>query len=151
MSYKVDHVNWQVNADEIRLIREKVFVCEYRLPQDSEFDNIDRNCEHVLIRDNENTAIATGRICANGKISRIAVLMKHRKHDVSSQVISKLLAIAKNKGLKKVYIDSELDDVEKYRKYGFNAISNVFMDAGIAKQALACPLDKFKSHNTILH
>lgn len=151
MNYRVDHVNWKVNADEIKLIREKVFVCEYRIPQDCEFDKVDCNCEHVLIRDHDNTPIATGRICDNGKISRIAVLMTHRKFNVSNQVIDKLLAIAKSKGLVNVFIDSELADVEKYCQYGFNSVGNVFMDAGIAKQVLTCSLDKFKSHNTILH
>lgn len=151
MSYKVDRVKWRGNAAEIKSIREKVFVCEYRIPQFQEFDQNDSNCEHVLIRDDNGQAIATGRLGSDGKISRIAVLMKYRSSDAAQQVMAQLLAIAKAKGFTCVSIDSELEDVGKYRRQGFEPIGGVYMDAGIAKQTLTCPLDKFQCDDNILH
>ena len=151
MSYKVDRVKWRRFATEIKSIREKVFVYEYRIPEINEFDNQDSDCDHVLIRDDEGQAIATGRLCADGKISSIAVLMKYRNSDAAQQVMSKLLAIAKMKGLTSVSIDSELQDVDKYQSQGFKPLGGVYMDAGIAKQTLTCPVDKFHCDDTILH
>jgi len=151
MGYKVDQVKWRGFAAEIKAIREKVFVCEYRIPQISEFDKNDTSCEHVLIRNDEGQAIATGRLCADGKISRIAVLMKYRKSDAAQQVLNKLLAIAKFKGMTSVSIDSELADVHLYQEQGFIPLGSVYMDSGIAKQTLTCPLDKFRCNKSILH
>lgn len=151
MSFKVDKVKWRACAKEIKQIREKVFVCEYRIPQRNEFDSEDQDCEHVLLRDDDNNPIATGRLCADGKISRIAVLMNHRKSDAAKRVIKMLLDIAREKGLTNVYIDSDLDDVEKYRKQGFAAIGSVYMDSGVAKQPLTCSVDSFNCLDSVLH
>ena len=151
MSYKVDQVKWRRFAAEIRAIREKVFVYEYRIPHIDEFDKNDSSCEHVLIRDDEGRAIATGRLCSDGKISRIAVLLKYRNTDAAQQVIEKLLAIARMKGLNSVAIDSELEDVHKYQEQGFTPVGGVYMDSGIAKQTMTCPVDKFHCEDTILH
>ena len=144
-------MKWRGNATEIKQIREKVFVCEYRIPQFQEFDSNDSECEHVLIRDDEGQAIATGRLGSDGKIGRIAVLMKYRNSDLAQQVMTKLLAIAKMKGFTSVSFDSELSDVDKYRRQAFKPVGCVYMDAGIAKQTLACPLEKFHCEDNILH
>jgi hypothetical protein len=151
MSFKVDKVKWRACATDIKKVREKVFVYEYHIPATNEFDSNDVNCEHVLIRDDEDNPIATGRLCSDGKISRIAVLLGHRNSDASKRVITKLLDIAREKGMKRVYIDSDLDDVDKYRAQGFSAVGSVYMDSGIAKQPLACPVDNFHCLDNILH
>lgn len=151
MGYKVDKVKWKAFSEEIRSVREKVFVYEYRLPRNKEFDNNDLQCEHVLIRDDDGAPIATGRLCEDGKISRIAVVLKHRKSDAAKRVIEKLVAIAKTKGLKQVSIDSELEDVKLYLQHGFRAVGGVYMESGIAKQTLQCSLNQFSGVNNILH
>ncbi len=151
MSYKSDKVSWSSSASEIRSIREKVFIYEFQFPEDSEFDHDDLKCEHILIRDDNGKAVATGRLCEDGKISRIAVLMKHRDSAIAKQLIGELLKIAKSKGMKKVYFDALLDDVDKYRQQGFKPIGSVYMDAGIAKQPLMCSVDLFKISTTVLH
>ncbi len=151
MGFKVDKVNWRANALDIKTVREKVFVYEYRVPAHSEFDNNDDNCDHVLIRDEDGRPIATGRLCSDGKISRVAVVKKHRKTEVSQKVIKKLIAIAKTKGMTCVSIDSELADVSRYRASGFTEVGSVYMEAGIAKQTLTCPVESFSCYNNILH
>lgn len=151
MTYKVNQVNWRSNSADIKSIREKVFVCEYRIPQSSEFDKQDSKSEHVLLRNERGDPIATGRICEDGKISRIAVLRNYRGSEAGKRVIGKLLDIAKARGLTKVYIDSGLDDVDKYRQLGFSATGSVYMDSGVAKQPLGCRVEQFRCLDTILH
>lgn len=151
MNYKSDKVSWRSCASEIKWVREQVFVYEYQFSEEQEFDGHDDQSEHILVRDNNGTAIATGRLSNDGKISRVAILMKHRRKEVCKTVIEGLLKIAKDKGLKKVYFDALLDDVNRYRKEGFIPIGSVYMDAGIAKQPLMCSIKLFKISNTILH
>lgn len=151
MAIKVAQVQWNSNQSEIKQVREKVYVCEYRIPQEIEFDQQDNKSEHVLIKDDSGQAIATGRIGQDGKISRIAVLMKYRRSEVPKTVINSLLSIAKAKGLKKILIDSELEKVSSYTNQGFSVKGNVFMDLGIAKQTLCCDIDNFSYPNCLLH
>ncbi|MDA8621455.1 GNAT family N-acetyltransferase [Psychrosphaera sp.] len=151
MNYKTDKVSWRKSSKEIRAIREQVFIYEYQFPLESEFDQHDVQCEHVLVRDEQGVAIATGRLSDDGKISRVAVLMKHRNIKVRRKVIKELLQLAKTKGLTKVYFDSHLDEVDKYQDQGFVPAGNVYMDAGIAKQPLTCALELFKIAPTVLH
>lgn len=150
MAYKTKIVNWSSYAKDIKLIREKVFICEFRISPEIEFDNNDGNSEHVLLRDND-IPIATGRICENGKISRIAVLMKYRNTDASNKVVKMLLDIARRKGLKEVYIDSDLAEVNDFKNQGFKVAGSVFMESGVAKQPLVCSLSNFKCNKSILH
>ena len=151
MNYKTDKVSWRKSKKEIRAIREQVFIYEYQFPLESEFDHHDTHCQHVLVRDEQGVAIATGRLCDDGKISRVAVLMKHRNLKVRRRVMKELLQLAKTKGLKKVYFDSRLDEVDKYKEQGFVPAGTVYMDAGIAKQPLMCALELFKIAPTVLH
>ncbi|QTH64084.1 GNAT family N-acetyltransferase [Psychrosphaera ytuae] len=151
MSYKSNKVKWCNYSSEIRSIREQVFIYEYRFSEEQEFDGDDNESEHILVRDPTGKAIATGRLSRDGKISRVAVLMQYRKKEVGKTVINGLLNIAKERGLKKVYFDSLLDEVRKYRNQGFIPIGSVYMEAGIAKQPLMCDIELFKISTTILH
>ena len=150
MAYKTLKVDWDTKQKDIKLVREKVFICEYHIPPNIEFDHKDPRCRHVLIQDDQQ-AIATGRISTKGKISRIAVLKNYRNTDAPTQVINMLIDIAKKDGLTSIAIDSDLHQVNQFRQQGFHTISPVFMDSGIAKQTLACDISRFKCSLDILH
>lgn len=154
MNYKVDKVNWRGKAKEIKDIkelREKVFICEHRIPEHDEFDNHDSRSEHVLVRNEDNRPIATGRICEDGKISRIAVLMKYRHTNAAEQVIKQLVAIARAKGLANVSIDAELDRVSEFKKQGFKPTGAVYMEGGNPKQTMTCSVSHFECPAGVLH
>jgi predicted GNAT family N-acyltransferase len=151
MNYKTNRVKWSHSAKEIKEIREKVFVYEHRIPRTCEFDDKDQECEHVLLKNEDDITIATGRITNSGKISRIAVLMKFRQTDAAEKVIEQLLKIAHTKGLNKVFIDADLDSISYYKGQGFVPLGSVFMKAGVAKQRLACPVKQFNCQSSILH
>ncbi|MBU2881235.1 GNAT family N-acetyltransferase [Psychrosphaera sp. B3R10] len=154
MSYKVNNVNWRRETDyieEIKEVRNKVFICEHRIPETEEFDNNDINCEHVLVRNEDDKAVATGRICENGKISRIAVLMKYRNTNAAQKVIQQLLSIAHRKGINQVTIDAELDNVSYFTNQGFKPVGAVYMESGIPKQTLSCSVNSFVCPHGILH
>lgn len=145
MSFHVKHVNWAQAQHELSEIREKVFVCEQRIPKSVEFDNDDGVAEHVLLTEDSGRPVATGRVNSTGQISRIAVIMSHRKSNAAEVVLRKLMDIAKGMGVKEVSLNCELDSVKDYIQEGFRTSGAVYMEAGIPRQRLICPINKVSS------
>ncbi|OUS25496.1 hypothetical protein A9Q98_12205 [Thalassotalea sp. 42_200_T64] len=141
MSYQVNVVDWKQAKQQLKSVREKVFVCERRIPYDVEFDSHDRQAHHVLVIDEDtHEPIATGRITNQGEISRICVVISKRKSPVGKEVIDTLVNIARLNHLKAVYINSSLDAVGYFAKHNFNPVGAVFMEAGMPRQRMACPI-----------
>jgi len=143
MSYSISQVKWQQAAPLLKTIREKVFVCERRIPKKIEFDKGDRTAYHMLVCDDTNQEpIATGRISPQGEISRIAVVMGYRSKKVDQFIMQGLLRIAGELSLKEVFITSPLDKVDYFTQHAFKPIGSVYMVAGMPKQRMSCDINK---------
>jgi predicted GNAT family N-acyltransferase len=141
MSFSISRVQWEKASPLLKNVREKVFICEWRIPKNVEFDKKDRHAFHLLVCDDiTQEPIATGRILATGEISRIAVLMAYRKDQVDHKVMQGLLKIAKELCLDEVFIYSPLENVEYFRKFNFISAGAVFMEAGMPRQRMQCSL-----------
>lgn len=141
MSYSVSRVPWQQAEPLLKDVREKVFICERRIPKKIEFDRNDNSAFHMLVcDDNSQEPIATGRISSLGEISRIAVLMEFRQAALDKVVMRGLFRIAEELSLNEVYIDSPLENVDYFSKHSFSPVGTVFMEAGMPKQRMACPI-----------
>jgi len=139
MSYSVSRVPWEQAELLLRTVRERVFVCEWRIPKRIEFDQLDKTAFHMLVCDDDSQEpIATGRILPNGEIGRIAVISEHRDRNLDKIVIQGLLRIAKDLALEEVYIASPLDSVKHFIEHKFYSVGSVFMEAGLPKQKMAC-------------
>jgi len=151
MSFSVSRVQWEQAAPLLKNVREKVFICEWRIPRKVEFDKKDRHAFHILVCDDgTQEPVATGRILSTGEISRIAVLMSYREKDVVQRVMRGLLAIANELKLDEVFMYSPLDSVEYFRKFHFITAGAVFMEAGMPRQRMACPLADIENANYYL-
>ena len=140
MPYRIRRVSWQEEGRRLKQIREKVFVCEWRIPRRLEFDEQDKEAKHVLITDDNDQPLAAGRISANGQISRVAVIINCRHSDLAVQVINALLDIAREDGLHEVFINVPLEEVSLYCQQGFSPCGAVYMEAGLPMQRLTCPV-----------
>ena len=150
MSYSVSRVKWEQAAPLLKNIREKVFICEWRIPKRIEFDKNDQSAFHMLICDDvTQEPIATGRILLSGEISRIAVLMPFRQQNIDKIVLRGLFRIAKELELSEVFIHSPLDTVEYFVKHHFSTVGTVFMEAGMPRQRMACPIDNAIDNNKL--
>ena len=146
MSFSVSRVQWEQAAPLLKNVREKVFICEWRIPKKVEFDNKDRHAIHILVCDDvTQEPVATGRILSTGEISRIAVLMSYRSQDVVQKVMQGLLAIARDLKLDEVFMYSPLESVEYFRKFHFVTAGAVFMEAGMPRQRMACAVDEVEN------
>lgn len=142
MSYSISRVDWQLAAPLLKAIREKVFICEYRIPKKVEFDQEDANACHILICDDiSQEPIATGRLSSSGEISRVAVIKHYRQQNYEYVVFNKLVKIAKELGLKEVFIFSPLSHVDYYQGHNFTPVGSVYMEAGIPRQRMTCPIE----------
>ncbi|SEL74672.1 Predicted N-acyltransferase, GNAT family [Colwellia chukchiensis] len=145
MSYTVSKVQWEQAAPLLKNVREQVFVYEKRIPKNVEFDRKDHYACHVLACDDETKEpIGTGRILGSGEISRIAVLRRHRKEQIDKLILRSLLEIAQDMGLKEIFIYSPLDAIQYFQQFNFRTSEAVFMEAGLPKQKMTCPLHKVK-------
>ena len=141
MSYSVSRVPWQQAEPLLKDVREKVFICERRIPKKIEFDRNDNSAFHMLVCDDiSQEPIATGRISSSGEISRIAVLMEFRQAAIDKIVMKGLFRIAEELSLNEVYIYSPLEKVGYFRKHNFYPVGAVFMEAGMPKQRMACSI-----------
>ena len=146
MSYSVCRVDWKQAAPLLKNVREKVFVCEWRIPKRIEFDRFDKSSYHILVCDDKTQEpIATGRIKPTGEISRIAVLLNYRHLDIDSFVINGLIAIALELEIKEVFINAPLAVVDRYRSLNFTPQGGVYMEAGMPFQKMACLVTNLNS------
>ncbi|MGB1197991.1 MAG: GNAT family N-acetyltransferase [Thalassotalea sp.] len=142
MSFSVSRVKWEQAAPLLKNIREKVFVCERRIPKNVEFDRRDRHAIHILVCDDHSQEpIATARILPTGEVSRIAVIQSFRKHKIDRLIIKELLAIAGDLNLDEAFIYSPLDAVQYFTKHNFTPAGAVFMEAGMPRQRMVCALE----------
>lgn len=139
MSYSISRVAWQLAEPLLKDVREKVFICERRIPKKIEFDRNDHSAFHMLVCDDySQEPIATGRISSTGEISRIAVLMEFRHEALDKVIMKGLFKIAEELSLNEVYIYSPLEEVNYFREHNFYPVGSVFMEAGMPKQRMAC-------------
>jgi predicted GNAT family N-acyltransferase len=142
MSYTVSRVQWEQAAPLLKDVREQVFICEWRIPKNVEFDQKDRYAFHVLAcKDINQEPIGTGRILSTGEISRIAVLKPFRKDEVDKVILQALFDIAREMNLREIFIYSPLGSIDYFRTFHFNTAGAVFMEAGLPKQKMICPLN----------
>jgi predicted GNAT family N-acyltransferase len=143
MTFFAKNVDWGHEQHKLKKIREKVFVCQWRIPKEYEFDSQDNIAFHVLVVNEHNQEVATGRITPKGEIGRIAVEPEFRGPEVYQALFNALLNIARQRGLEDVLVQCELEGVSYYQQQGFRPVGSVFMDAGVARQAMLCNLKDF--------
>jgi predicted GNAT family N-acyltransferase len=152
MGYHVDKVEWDIQKDMLQQIRERVFVYELHIPKHIEFDSLDKLALHVLVTDDAHSPIATARLCTDGLIGRIAVLPGHRNRNVYKSLLNFIVELASNQGIEAVSINCILDEVERFERNGFIQQGHVFMEAGIPRQRMQCPISHFNTKPfTLIH
>ena len=110
-SISIIETNWSEQSDNILRIREKVFIQEQAVPRHIEVDGKDSECIHFLIFI-ESIPIGTARIKMDGKIERVSILKNHRKKGLGYQLMKFIINNAKEKGLERIYLHSQMDSID---------------------------------------
>jgi predicted GNAT family N-acyltransferase len=116
----------------IRAIRTAVFIDEQGVDRTLEFDDRDPLCLHLLALEGAEP-IGTARLDVDygGKIGRLAVLATHRRRGVGAALMAQLHALARARGLPRLWCHAQLSAVPFYERLGYTASGTVFVEADI--------------------
>jgi GNAT superfamily N-acetyltransferase len=85
--YRVEPATWPADEQDLRAVRERVFLVEQAILPEDEWDDQDAPSRHVLARDAQGRAIGTGRLTPSAMIGRIAVLPEWRGRGVGKAIM----------------------------------------------------------------
>ncbi len=129
--FTVHNVSLHDGEPLLRAVREAVFMREQNVPAELEWDGLDESCRHVLALDAQGSAIGCGRMTPDGHIGRLAVLQEWRRRKVGSTLLEALLDYARSQNYPQVEINSQVQALPFYRRFGFEEEGKEFMEAGI--------------------
>jgi predicted GNAT family N-acyltransferase len=141
-TFHVASADWSRERDRDALlhIRQQVFINEQGVPEPRERDGRDDGCWHVLARDDAGTAIGCGRLDAECKIGRMAVLPAWRGHGVGAALLRELISHARSQGATAIMLAAQLSAIGFYERAGFSALGDVFDDAGLPHRMMQLAL-----------
>jgi predicted GNAT family N-acyltransferase len=134
--FRVEPADYSADFQDLRAVREPVFVVEQNVPAELEWDELDPRCRHVLARDDEHRPIGTGRLTPEHKIGRMAVLREWRGRGVGEALLLALIEQARELGLPEVSLHAQVDAIGFYEKFGFEPYGERFEEAGIQHQSM---------------
>lgn len=132
---KVKVGNWKELGDAAATIRFRVFVHEQGVCESEELDELDPLCVHAVIHQ-VGLAVATGRLCPDGRIGRMAVLKEFRDQGFGGQILRALITAASERGQHETYLHAQMHALGFYARYGFVAEGPEFEEAGIRHRAM---------------
>ena len=145
IDFRVEPADYQTDFQDLRRVREPVYVIEQNVPIELEWDALDPLCHHVIARDADNRPIGTGRLTPEGKIGRMAVLREWRGRGVGEALLQSLIDRARSLGWTEVQLNAQVGAIDFYTRYGFTAFDDEFEEAGIAHQAMWRALEPISS------
>ena len=127
--------SWQDLGEQAAQVRFVVFVEEQKVPAELELDELDAECVHALV-EVEGKAVATGRLCPDGRIGRMAVLKEFRGQGFGSEILRALISAAEMRSQHETYLHAQLHALGFYAQHGYLAEGPEFEDAGIAHRQM---------------
>ena len=122
---------------EIAKSRFEVFVCEQEIIEEQDFDDKDKLCHHVMLKEDVRI-VAYSRIVPKGigyeniSIGRVLVLNSHRRRGIAQKMMKVALEFIKNNLNENIVVLSAQEYLkEMYSSVGFKVISDVYDEVNI--------------------
>ena len=115
-------------------IRKAVFIDEQGVTLEEEIDGTDSACIHLVLYNEKDTPVATGRIMVTNEdyvIGRVATLKEERGKGLGKAVMQTLINACGMMGAERVILGAQIQAREFYEKLGFVAYGDIYDDAGI--------------------
>ena len=117
-----------------REIRREVFCLEQKVPEAIEWDGLDGQCRHFLLRV-DGAPAATARTRPYGqnayKVERVAVLKSHRGSGLGNTLMKHVIDHARGSGAAAAVLNAQIAVRDFYERLGFTADGPEFMEADI--------------------
>ena len=130
-TYTVRLASWRNDSTALKRVREAVFILEQGISVELEWEGLDWECIHVLAADAMLSPIGTVRLLPDGTIGRMAVLKDWRRQGVGGALMERLLKEAMDRQIRQLTLNAQVYVTGFYRKFGFQAVGEEFMEAGI--------------------
>ena len=144
MVFLVEKVDWSSASQRLIELREKVFILEWQVPRECEFDELDRQAVHIILSNQQGEAIATARLTQDGEIGRVAIRIGYRNLTVYKKIFSVLVEHARQNNIQRIALSCNIASVDHHTRLGFRPTGQAFMEAGVARQIMSCPIGRFK-------
>ena len=122
---------------EIAKSRFEVFVCEQGITEEQVFDDKDKECYHIMLKEN-GRIVAYSRIVPKGlayeytSIGRVLVLESHRRKGIAQKMMKFALDFIKNNLDENIVVLSAQEYVkDMYSSVGFKVISEIYNEVNI--------------------
>ena len=122
---------------EIAKSRFEVFVCEQGITEEQDFDDKDKECYHIMLKEN-GRIVAYSRIVPKGlayeytSIGRVLVLESHRRKGIAQKMMKFALDFIKNNLDENIVVLSAQEYVKyMYSSVGFKVISEIYNEVNI--------------------
>lgn len=119
--------------NDVREIRNRVFVEEQGIDPEAEHDELDRVADFAILY-YDGKPCATARLIVKDsrfKIGRIAVLKECRGLHLGAAVVNAVCDRARELGADRIYLNSQKHAVAFYEKLGFSVNGGELIDRGI--------------------
>jgi predicted GNAT family N-acyltransferase len=130
-AFTLREATWADDAEALRAIRQAVFIEEQNVPPELEWDDLDARCPHALATDVDGRPIGCARLVDRVKIGRIAVLQLWRGAGVGSALLRFMIERVEARGEAECRLDAQTRALDFYRRHGFTAEGDEFLDANI--------------------
>ena len=126
-------------------LRRAVFIDEQGVSEAEEFDGQDDGCTHVLAKIH-GIPVGSARfrvLDGYAKIQRVCVSPEKRGQGIGAAVIGFVIErVAAGKSAKTVRLSAQSHALDFYRKMGFRAFGDEYLDAGIPHKDMELPLER---------
>ena len=117
---------------QVREIRDVVFIQEQQVEEQDEFDEFEDECEHFLMSYRDKP-IGTARwrvIADKVKLERFAVLKDFRGKRYGDQLLQAVIKSAQKEN-KTMYLHAQLKAIPFYERQGFKKVGHLFVECEI--------------------
>lgn len=121
------------DIEKVYALRNEVFVNEQNVPPEIEIDEEDKHATHIIAEEN-GVAVGCARVLFGedgGRIGRLAVKKEKRGQGIGKEVCRFIIGLCRERGYKRVWLNSQLHAVGFYEKLGFSRRGETFFEAGI--------------------
>ena len=121
------------DIEKVYALRHEVFVNEQNVPPELELDEEDKHAIHIIAVEN-GAAVGCARVLFGedgGHIGRLAVKREKRGQGIGKEICLFIIELCRERGYKRVWLNSRLHAVGFYEKLGFTRRGETFFEAGI--------------------
>ncbi len=135
MSTLVRFATTTADLDAAFALRRAVFEVEQGVPRPLDRDALDDRASHVVAYDDSGRCVGTGRLVRltsrTGQLGREAVPADQRRSGIGAALLDALERMALLQGLRELTVHAQLPAEPFYRKRGYVAEGEPFLDEGV--------------------